>query len=196
MRIVLGAIRNDVIVWSYDHMGRQPRITDHQAIREMIVGQSNHMTRAALGVDEIRGRTIRSEKRGNPSPADEESFGIHEPRAHNDPNVVARSVGDNPRGDNRCSDETMQIQVKTLTGKTITLDVEAADTVENVKEKIEEKEGIPPNQQRLIFAGKQIEDADQTLRELGITKEATLTMCSRNRGGTKDIFIGGRTDRK
>ncbi|PWN34172.1 putative NEDD8 precursor-ubiquitin-like protein [Meira miltonrushii] len=77
----------------------------------------------------------------------------------------------------------MLIKVKTLTGKEIELDIEPTDKIQRIKERVEEKEGIPPAQQRLIFGGKQMHD-DRTAKDFGIEGGSTLHLVLALRGGS------------
>jgi len=81
----------------------------------------------------------------------------------------------------------MQLFVKTMTGKTVSIEVEEGESIEDVKAKISEKEGIPPEQQRLIFGGQQLEDA-KTLEDYGVGDDDTFHLVLRLRGGLKQLL--------
>lgn len=85
----------------------------------------------------------------------------------------------------------MQLFVKTLTGKTVSIEVEEGESIEDVKAKIAEKEGIPPEQQRLIFGGQQLQDS-KTIDDYDVGDDATLHLVLRLRGGKKVIDVISR----
>jgi len=76
----------------------------------------------------------------------------------------------------------MRIKVKTLTGREIELDIDDEDKITRIKEKVEEQSGVPPQQQRLIYSGRQMQD-DKTAKELGVKPGDVLHLVLALRGG-------------
>ncbi|KAL0207119.1 hypothetical protein P9112_012830 [Eukaryota sp. TZLM1-RC] len=106
------------------------------------------------------------------------------------PDLITDAVGRGPpASSNRHSSRISEpdgLKVKTLTGKIIPIDLQELDTVESLKYKIQEREGIPPDQQRLIFAGRQLQE-DQLLSSCGVQNNSTIHLVLRLRGGNAEV---------